>query len=140
MNDTTDFRGNILVGEGVSVKGTFRVPNRAVINGSLEGELEAEELEIGKEGKLVGTVKVKRADVHGETHNDLFASEHLIVRASGRIHGKATYGLIEIERGGVIHGKVTPVQQADDATIKDQHPVLLCAVATAEPQDAGDVV
>ena len=81
-------------------------------------------------------MKVKRADVQGETHNDLFASEHLIVRASGRIHGKSTYVLIEIERGGVIHGVVIPVQQGDDVTFKDHHPVLLGGVTTAEPQKA----
>ena len=106
MKDAAEFQGSIIVGEGVSVKGSFKVPNRAVINGSLEGELDADELLIGKGGKLVGAVRVKRADVHGETHHSLHASEHLVVRGTGRIHGKATYGLIEIERGGLIHGEV----------------------------------
>lgn len=58
MKDAVELQGSIMVGAGVSVKGFFKVPNRAVINGSLEGELDADELLIGKGGKLVGTVRV----------------------------------------------------------------------------------
>lgn len=110
MKDAEDFQGCIIVGEGVTVRGSFRVPHRAVINGSLEGELEADELLIGKHGKLVGAVRVNRADIHGETHDSMHAVEHLVVRGTGRIYGKATYGLIEVERGGFIHGGVTSTE------------------------------
>lgn len=133
MKDAVELQGSIMVGAGVSVKGFFKVPNRAVINGSLEGELDADELLIGKGGKLVGTVRVKRADVHGEAHNSLHASEQLTVRGTGRIHGKATYGLIEIERGGMIHGEVLSVEQQQAGL-----PVLMEKIA--EPSSSSQAV
>lgn len=108
MSDRNNEAGSIMIGEGVTVSGKFIVPGRAVINGSLDGELQAEELLVGAQGKIVGNVKVRRADVYGEVHDTLLASEHLIIRTSGRVNGNASYGEIEIERGGLVQGAVIP--------------------------------
>ena len=78
MNDRTNEAGCIVIGEGVTVSGKFVVPGRAVINGSLEGDLQADEILVGAQGKLVGNIKVRKADVFGEIHDTLLASEHLI--------------------------------------------------------------
>lgn len=110
MSDRNNEVGSIMIGEGVTVSGKFIVPGRAVINGSLDGELQAEELLVGAQGKIVGNVKVRRADVFGEVHDTLLASEHLIIRTSGRVNGNASYGEIEIERGGLVQGAVVPAR------------------------------
>lgn len=110
MSDRNNEAGSIMIGEGVTVSGKFIVPGRAVINGSLDGELQAEELLVGAQGKIVGNVKVRRADVYGEVHDTLLASEHLIIRTSGRVNGNASYGEIEIERGGLVQGAVLPAR------------------------------
>jgi cytoskeletal protein CcmA (bactofilin family) len=108
MNEQDQHKGSIVIGEGVTVTGSFVVPGRAVINGSLQGELQADDLLVGARGKLVGNVKVRKDDIYGETHDTLQASEHLLIRSTGRISGKATYGEIEIERGGLVQGSVLP--------------------------------
>lgn len=108
MQEQTDNKGNILIGEGVEVSGTFKVPGKAMVNGVLEGELFADELTVGPRGKLRGHVKVRKADIHGESHDSITVSEHLIIRSSGQIHGTAAYGKIEIERGGLITGHIAP--------------------------------
>jgi cytoskeletal protein CcmA (bactofilin family) len=108
MNEQDQHKGSIVIGEGVTVTGSFVVPGRAVINGSLQGELQADDLLVGARGKLVGNVKVRKADIYGETHDNLQASEHLLIRSTGRISGKASYGEIEIERGGLVQGSVLP--------------------------------
>ncbi len=108
MQDQTENKGSILIGEGVEVSGTFKVPGKAMINGSLEGELFADELTVGTKGKLRGTVSVRRADIHGESHDSITVSDHLIIRSTGQIHGLASYGKIEIERGGLITGRIAP--------------------------------
>ncbi len=110
MSDRNNEVGSIVIGEGVSVSGKFIVPGRAVINGSLDGDLQAEELLVGAQGKIVGNVRVRRADVFGEVHDTLLASEHLIIRTSGRVNGNASYGEIEIERGGLVQGAVVPAK------------------------------
>jgi cytoskeletal protein CcmA (bactofilin family) len=106
MNDRTNEAGCIVIGEGVTVSGKFIVPGRAVINGSLEGDLQADEILVGAQGKLVGNIKVRKADVFGEVH------EHLIIRSTGRVNGNASYGEIEIERGGLVQGAIVPAKAA----------------------------
>lgn len=110
MNDRTNEAGCIVIGEGVTVSGKFVVPGRAVINGSLEGDLQADEILVGAQGKLVGNIKVRKADVFGEVHDTLLASEHLIIRSTGRVNGNASYGEIEIERGGLVQGAIVPAK------------------------------
>jgi cytoskeletal protein CcmA (bactofilin family) len=110
MNDRTNEAGCIVIGEGVTVSGKFVVPGRAVINGSLEGDLQADEILVGAQGKLVGNIKVRKADVYGEVHDTLLASEHLIIRSTGRVNGNASYGEIEIERGGLVQGAIVPAK------------------------------
>jgi cytoskeletal protein CcmA (bactofilin family) len=112
MNDRTNEVGCIVIGEGVTVSGKFVVPGRAIINGSLEGDLQADEILVGAQGKLVGDIKVRKADVFGEVHDTLLASEHLIIRSTGRVNGNASYGEIEIERGGLVQGAVIPAKVA----------------------------
>jgi len=112
MNDRTNEAGCIVIGEGVTVSGKFVVPGRAVINGSLEGDLQADEILVGAQGKLIGNIKVRKADVFGEIHDTLLASEHLIIRSTGRVNGNASYGEIEIERGGLVQGAIVPAKGA----------------------------
>ncbi len=104
-----DAPGNLTIGEGVKVVGQLVVPGLAVINGTLQGELQADELLVGPKGSLSGQVRVRTADIHGSTHETLEASEFLCVRGTGRVNGQARYGEIEIEKGGVIRGAISPV-------------------------------
>lgn len=128
MNKEGDQKGNILIGEGVKASGSFNVPGKAMVNGSLDGELIADELTVGPHGKLLGKVQVRKADVHGESHDSITASEYLIIRSTGQIHGVAAYGKIEIERGGVITGTIAPVRAAvaalDQPAEPDRLPTL----------------
>jgi cytoskeletal protein CcmA (bactofilin family) len=71
--------------------------------------LQAGELLVGPQGSLSGQVSVRTADVHGRTYDTLSASEFLCVRSTGVVSGKAHYGEIEIEKGGVIQGSIGPV-------------------------------
>lgn len=122
MNKEGDQKGNILIGEGVKASGSFNVPGKAMVNGSLDGELVADELTVGPHGKLLGKVQVRKADVHGESHDSITASEYLIIRSTGQIHGVAAYGKIEIERGGVITGTIAPVSTTASPSDKPAEP------------------
>jgi cytoskeletal protein CcmA (bactofilin family) len=107
-----DAPGNLTIGEGVKVVGQLVVPGLAVINGTLQGELQADELLVGPKGSLSGQVRVRTADIHGTTHETLEASEFLCVRGTGHVNGQARYGEIEIEKGGVIRGAISPVGES----------------------------
>jgi cytoskeletal protein CcmA (bactofilin family) len=112
MSTDGEKSGNIVIGEGVTVTGTLNVPGKATINGWLQGELTADELTVGTQGKVVGKVNVRIADIHGSMHKSIAASEQLIIRSTGQVHGLAIYGKIEIARGGMIVGNLEPIDTA----------------------------
>ena len=99
--------GCFTVGQGVSVKGSFTVPSRAVINGEVDGEITAKDLLVGGSGKINGKVTAETVDVHGEINDTLTASKALIVRASGRAKGSIQYAELQIEKGAQLRGTLT---------------------------------
>jgi cytoskeletal protein CcmA (bactofilin family) len=119
MSDTPSEAGCFIVGAGVSVKGSFQVPEKAVINGTVEGEITARELLIGSSGKITGKVKAEVVDVHGEVNDTLTATKALILRASGRATGSIEYAELEIEKGAQLRGTLTMI--SDEAAVKKQN-------------------
>jgi cytoskeletal protein CcmA (bactofilin family) len=118
MSDPAANQGNIIIGEGVSAVGNFTVPGLALINGSFEGNLVTDELVVGIRGQLVGKVQSRVADVLGKIEEELHVSGKLTVRSSGRIHGLAQYGELEVERGGSLQGLISPMGASAQATPK----------------------
>lgn len=119
MNEkTTDDAGCFTVGSGVSIKGSFSVPDRAVINGTVEGEIVAKQLLVGASGKITGKVTAEFVDVHGEINDTLTASKALILRATGRATGSIEYAELEIEKGAQLRGSLTMTTDAPAAVAK----------------------
>lgn len=111
VGENSNPKGSIYIGEGVTVSGSFSIPGRAVVNGTLKGELSADELLVGEQGTLVGKITARNADIHGQTNDTLAVSNHLVIRGSGRVNGMASYGELEIERGGLVSGTIIPAQE-----------------------------
>lgn len=110
MNEkSSDEAGCFTVGSGVSIKGSFSVPDRAIINGTVEGEITAKQLLVGASGKITGKVTAEVVDVHGEVNDMLTASKALILRTTGRAKGSIEYAELEIEKGAQLRGSVTVI-------------------------------
>jgi cytoskeletal protein CcmA (bactofilin family) len=107
VKDQASEAGCFIVGGGVSVKGSFSVPERAVINGSVEGEITAREVLVGASGRITGKVVAEVIDVRGEINDTISASKALILRASGRATGSISYAELEIEKGARLRGALT---------------------------------
>lgn len=105
--DKSPDAGCFIVGTGVTIQGEFVVPERAVINGSVEGEISARELLVGAGGKITGKVRAEVIDVHGEIHDSVSASKALILRSSGRATGTIEYAELEIEKGAQLRGTLS---------------------------------
>lgn len=113
MNDknSMDTKGIIVIGEGVSVVGSFTVPGRASIYGSLQGELDADEVMVGQNGRVVGLLKARHVELLGEARETIVASERLVVKGTGKVDGQITYGEIEVERGAFVKGTLACSRQ-----------------------------
>lgn len=100
-------------GEGVTFKGSITAPERIVVHGTVEGDLVARDLLVGPSGTIKGNVRVDLADVQGKILQNVEARVCLSQRKTGRIEGAATYGEIEIEKGGVLSGEVSSIKGSE---------------------------
>jgi len=97
---------DIYIGEGVVIQGTFTVPGKAEIHGTVNGEIKADNLLVGVQGKITGTVTAREMDVLGEINKEIHCEEYLHIRASGIVSGALEYSDMEIDRGGKFAGSM----------------------------------
>jgi cytoskeletal protein CcmA (bactofilin family) len=95
---------DLMIGKGVKFVGTIQAPNKAVINGSFSGELQANQVLIGSDGVVTGTTKANNVEVRGQANETVDCKNLLTVHSTGSIKGKVVYGSIDIQRGGRING------------------------------------
>ena len=123
--------GSLLVGEGVYMKGTMRVPGIASIDGKMEGELAADTVIIQPNGSMDGVTTANHVRVAGALTNTTVANRTLVIESTGVIAGSITYEELEIKKGGSLQGGIYKVgQQAPAAAAKPQKPA---PVAAPEP-------
>jgi cytoskeletal protein CcmA (bactofilin family) len=102
-------------GEGVVFKGSITAPEKVVVHGSVEGEIVARDLLVGPTGMITGRVSVDQANIQGKVFDHIVAKVCLSLRKTGRIEGSASYGEIEIEKGGVLSGEVSTIKSSESS-------------------------
>jgi len=108
-NNNAQKSKDLFIGEGVVFEGKISVPGKAEIHGTVSGEVKADSLLIGKEGKLTGISKARTMDILGQINQEIFCEEHLHIRATGVVSGKLEYSEMEIERGGKFAGSMNQI-------------------------------
>ena len=48
-------------------------------------------------------------NIHGEIHDEVSCSEHVLVHSTGLINGELSYGELEIQKGGRVTGSMCPI-------------------------------
>ena len=95
----------LTVGRDISLKGDITECDSLIVEGRIEAKLEsARVLEISRGGRFDGSAKVETATISGRFDGDLDVSRALRITASGKLTGRVTYGRLEIENGGEVHG------------------------------------
>src|ERR1700730_11545085 len=98
----------LIVGPGVSVKGEITSCNRLIVEGKIEAKLaDCPNIIIKEGGVFNGESTTEEADVQGSFDGNLVVRSRPLVRGTGRVSGKISYGEIEIERGGRISGEIS---------------------------------
>ena len=98
--------GNLVVGEGVRLRGAFNVPSKTTVTGLIEGNIATKELLVEQMGKVQGQVECQLADIAGHIESHLQAHDLLTLRSTAVILGDVFYKEIAIEKGAKISGKL----------------------------------
>jgi cytoskeletal protein CcmA (bactofilin family) len=99
-------KGSLFVGEGVIVKGTFEVPEMAVVAGLVEGELNTKEVLVDTSGIVNGRINAEVVEIRGEVTQGLHVTNHLNVRSSAKITGLTQYAEMSVEKGAKLSGEL----------------------------------
>jgi cytoskeletal protein CcmA (bactofilin family) len=121
--------GSLLVGEGVFMKGTMRVPGTASIDGKMEGELSADTVFIQPNGAMDGLTTANHVRVAGSLTNTTVANKTLVIESSGVIAGSITYEELEIKKGGSLQGGIYKVGEAPAAVKPSKSGAVAAPVA-----------
>ena len=108
--------GCLIVGEGVSITGQISLPGKLSIDGQIEGEITAREVDVGVTGKIIGKLVTAVADVRGELVDSISVSEMLILRGTAKVRGNVLYNALQIEQGAVIEGTLNRTENGRQAT------------------------
>ena len=96
----------VLIGGECQVKGEIRNCRRLEVEGRLEGDFETEVFVVRKSGSTIGTVKAKKAEIHGTFEGNLFVEDLLDVRKTGMVSGDVDYGQLAVVSGGQLAGNL----------------------------------
>jgi cytoskeletal protein CcmA (bactofilin family) len=100
-------KGVLMVGQGVIMRGEIKVPSIALIDGTVDGVLEADVVNITENGTMTGTTTASRVRVAGRINQSTTARTELFITKSGSVTGTVAYGELEIEKGGEIEGALS---------------------------------
>ncbi len=100
----------LVIGEGITMSGEIESCDHLLVEGTVEAALKgAKVLEISAAGTFYGTVEIEQATIAGRLEGDITVSGRLMIKSSGSVTGKLSYGELAVEAGGTLDGTLSPI-------------------------------
>ncbi len=106
IGGSSSFKGNICI------KGTLR------IDGEFSGEIEADWIVVGENGRVTGNVQAKCMIIGGYIGGNLRAKETVEIKSKGQVNGDICTAKLSVHEGGVLNGN-TAMQGGEGAKIAE---------------------
>jgi cytoskeletal protein CcmA (bactofilin family) len=121
-----------VIAAGTLVEGTLRVKGMLQLDGVVQGTLIADgHVSVGPEGKVLGDVTADKLSIAGRVEGTVNARGHLHVLATGVVQGGAHYASLEVDRGGVMDGRASRLDDKP-APVAENDVEMIADVAAAE--------
>ena len=104
--------GELVVGQGITVKGGIRDCRRLVVHGTVQATVPAQALDVGPEGVVEGRIEVAEATIAGRFDGDLIVDGALTVAPGGLIKGRVRYRTLTVESGGHVSAEIDHIDNA----------------------------
>ena len=102
------------IGAGVTIKGAITAPDVIVVDGTIEGDVNARSIRVGVSGAIKGNVVANKAEVQGLMSEKVDIKQFLLVRSTGRIEGSVSCGDVQVEKGAMLAGGMFSVHPSAD--------------------------
>ncbi len=94
-----------VVGHGFHLVGTIQGHGLCIVEGSVKGSIDTEDVKINRGGSVSGDIKCDRIDVAGYLSGHLEAQQ-VVFRSFASIEGEVHYTTIVTEAGAVVDGEL----------------------------------
>ena len=95
------------VADGCRIEGYIETAGTVAICGSMAGTIKCNSLETFRDSKVYATVEAVNVVVGGYYQGEIVCSGRLMIAATGKIIGRASYGSLVIESGGLLQGHIS---------------------------------
>jgi cytoskeletal protein CcmA (bactofilin family) len=107
------------IGSTLNCEGKLNGEEDLVVDGRFRGEIQvpAHMVTIGTDGKVEGEVLANAIVVEGEVRGNLVATEQVLVRASGKVHGDIRAPRVALDQGCRFKGAIDMEPQGRPADV-----------------------
>lgn len=108
------------IGASILFKGELSGDEDFVIQGRVEGKisLDNNNLTVGEEGRIRADIVARVIVVEGELVGDMYGTEKVVIRATGRVKGNIVSPRVTLEDGAKFKGSIEMDPQAVDSGAK----------------------
>ena len=116
-------KGATLLAEGTQFVGNIAFESQLIVNGRLEGNIDADPqgqamLVVGKKGHIVGRVSVPNVVIDGYVEGEVFSSANVELAENAHLVGDIRYRSIEVQLGANLEGRLTRMVNADERNVR----------------------
>ncbi len=97
---------NAVIGQDAVIKGKIKNGGEIQVHGYIDGEVSAQTLVIHPGGRVFGTIKADRAEVHGTFQGNATVKNLINIRNGGTVNGNIRYGRLAMEEGAELSADV----------------------------------
>lgn len=126
MSEANNDVSFLVINAVAKVKGDIISDGDVVIDGQLEGNINARNLKITKNGKVTGLVNVQTASIAGSLEPEINCQERLTIKETGKIKGKVIAKELVVLAGGKLLGTI------DEPTSTITEPKHLSSIFTSK--------
>lgn len=106
-------RIDTLIARRTSVQGDVEFAGGLHLDGRVQGNVRAEHgapatLSVSEHGSVEGSVEAPVVVLNGTVKGDIRARERVVLGKHARVHGNVHYGVIEMQMGAEVCGKLVP--------------------------------
>ena len=108
------------IGRGLAVKGNINATTHLVVDGHVEGQINAPEhgVAVGTHGTLRSDIFAQSITVRGNVKGNLTATRSVKILADGRVEGRLVAPRLAIDEGAVFNGQVDPKRAEAAAAVQ----------------------
>ncbi len=106
MSDKETDKLESVLGSNSTLKGELNVKGTLRVDGTVDGQLEADQVILSESATLKGTIKAKKIIIGGKMEGNVSAQELVEIKSKGEVQGDIFTRKLVIIEGGEVNGKI----------------------------------